>query len=121
MAATMTSNYLMMNAQIPAGVGVPSTPIRMGEGNNALSVQGLVSAGTLASGTMTTAALEVQQSNDGLNWTTVGSLSAFVGATGLDLKNGDMTGVTQRFARVVVICGSSSAAIVNIAASPYRA
>jgi hypothetical protein len=73
--------------------------------------------------TTTAPALEVQQSNDGVNWTAVtsGAIPAFGGATALDLKNGDMTGVTQRFARVVVICGSSSAAIVNIAASPYRA
>jgi hypothetical protein len=121
MAATMTSNDLMMNAHIPVGVGVPSNPIRMGEGNNALSVQGLVIAGTLA--TASAPALGVEQSNDGVNWTAVsgGVIAAFGGATALDLRSGEVVNVTQRFARVVVMGAAGSAAIVNISASPYRA
>jgi hypothetical protein len=118
MAASMNGDYLMLNAHIPAVTGVPSNPIRMGEGNNALSVQGLVIAGALLTGTT---ALVVQHSNDGVNWTTVTSLSAFSGATALDLKEGNATGITQRFARVVVTGASGSAAIVNISAQPYRA
>ena len=66
-------------------------------------------------------ALNVQQSNDGVNWTTVGSIPAFDGATAFDLKSGDRTDVTQRFARVVLTGASGSAAIVNISAQPYRA
>jgi len=46
----------------------------------------------------------------------VGTISAFDGASAFDLKSGDQTGVTQRFARVVVKGASSSAAIVNISA-----
>lgn len=119
MAVTMNGDYLMLNALIPAATGVPSNPIRMGEGNNALSVQGLVIAGGLANATGP--ALNVQQSNDGVNWTTVGAIGAFNGATAFDLKSGEQTGVTQRFARVVVMGATGSAAIVNISAQPHRA
>lgn len=119
MAVSMSGDYLMLNALIPTAASVPSNPMRVGDGNNAISIQGLVIAGALAPAIGN--AMEVQQSNDGVNWTSVGFVTNFNGANAFDLKSGDQTGVTQRFVRLVVTASLTNPAIVNISAQLYRA
>ena len=111
------NDMVIINAFGAAGAKLYSTPIKVGDQLNALQV-----ALTLFSGSVATSnAVVVEMSNDLVNWSSSGATQSanFNALTGPNYAQANVTGVSARYARVVVTMGTG-AGIVNVSAAPNR-
>ena len=111
------NEYALFNAFANATT-VVSAPVRLSDMTNV----GVTL--TLLSGTMATAsALEVEQSNDGVNWTKTGitqpTAADFNGKTAPNFIAGTATLISMRFARGR-LTGASGGVVANLTMVPYR-